>query len=159
MSILKKKQGGNIVRLKLRVTHFHEEEIIRELREKDIEICEDSTLVLYEEIAEDRILCKKEDETIIVPLEDIIYIESLGHNVFLHLDKDQYKVSKRLYQLESELPENQFIRISNSIIIARNAIKKIKPALSCKFILTLKNGDRVDVTRTYYYKFKEYFKI
>lgn len=147
------------MRLKLRVTHFHKEEIIRELQEKDIEICEDSTLVLYEEVAEDRILCKKEDETIIVPLGDIIYIESLGHNVFLHLNKAQYKVNKRLYQLESELPENQFIRISNSIIIARNAIKKIKPALSCKFILTLKNGDCVDVTRTYYYKFKEYFKI
>lgn len=147
------------MRVKLRVTHFHEKEIIRELQEKNIEICEDSSLVLYEELAEDRILCKRGDETIIVPLKDIIYIESLGHNVFLHLDKEQYKISKRLYQLESELPENQFIRISNSVIIARNAIKKIKPALSCKFILTLKNDDRVDVTRTYYYKFKEYFKI
>lgn len=143
------------MRVKLRVTHFHEKEIIRELQEKNIEICEDSSLVLYEELAEDRILCKRGDETIIVPLKDIIYIESLGHNVFLHLDKEQYKISKRLYQLESELPENQFIRISNSVIIARNAIKKIKPALSCKFILTLKNDDRVDVTRTYYYKFKE----
>lgn len=113
------------MRVKLRVTHFHEKEIIRELQEKNIEICEDSSLVLYEELAEDRILCKRGDETIIVPLKDIIYIESLGHNVFLHLDNEQYRISKRLYQLESELPENQFIRISNSVIIARDAIKKL----------------------------------
>lgn len=147
------------MQVKLRVTHFHEKEIIQELQERNIEICEDSTLVLFEEVEEDRILCKIEDETVIVSLRDIIYIESLGHNVFIHLDKEQYKTRKRLYQLERELPENQFIRISNSVIIARNAIQKIRPALSCKYILTLKNGDRVDVTRTYYYKFKEYFKI
>lgn len=147
------------MRVKLRVARFHEKEIIRELREKDIEICEDSTLVLLEEVTEDQILCKNGSETVIVSLMDIIYIESYGHDVFLHLDKAQYKVGKRLYQLEGELPEEHFIRISNSVIIARNAIEKIRPALSCKYVLTLKNGDVVDVTRTYYYKFKEYFGI
>lgn len=52
------------MRVKLRVTHFHEKEIIHELQEKNIEICEDATLVLYEEIAQDKILCKKENEKI-----------------------------------------------------------------------------------------------
>lgn len=147
------------MRVKLRVTHVHEKEIIQELQDKDIEICEDATLVLLEEVDEDRILCKTEEGIVVVSLRDIIYIESFGHDVFLHLDRVQYKVNKRLYQLEKELPENQFIRISNSVIIAQNSIQKIRPALSSKFILTLKNGVRVDVTRTYYYKFKEYFGI
>lgn len=147
------------MRVKLRVTQVHEKEIIKELREKDIEICEDSTFVLLEEVTKEQLFCKNGYETVIVSLMDIIYIESYGHDVFIHTDKARYKVGKRLYQLEGELPEEQFIRISNSVIIARNAIKKIRPALSCKYILTLKNGDIVDVTRTYYCKFKEYFGI
>lgn len=147
------------MRIKLRVTQDREEEITRKLRERDIEICEDSTLVLFEETEKEQLLCKNGSETMIVSLMDIIYIESLGHEVFIHLNGAHYKVGKRLYQLEGELPEKQFIRISNSVIIARNAIQKVRPALSCKYILTLKNGDVVDVTRTYYYKFKEYFGI
>lgn len=65
----------------------------------------------------------------------------------------------RLYVLEKALPPELFVRISNSVIINRNAIRKIRPALSQKFYLTLKNGAVVDVTRTYYVRFKEYYGI
>ncbi len=147
------------MRVKLRVTSGHEEGIVRELEEKGIEICEDSVLVLLEETGEDRLLCRDGDETVVVSLRDILYFESLGHDVFLYLENARYKIGKRLYQLERELPEDRFLRVSNSVILARDAIRKIRPALSCKFILTLKNGSRVDVTRTYYYKFKEFFDI
>lgn len=147
------------MRVKLRVTSGHEEEIVRKLEEKGIEICEDSVLVLLEETGEDRLLCRDGGETVVVSLRDILYFESLGHDVFLYLENARYKIGKRLYQLERELPEDRFLRISNSVILARDAIRKIRPALSCKFILALKNGSRVDVTRTYYYKFKEFFGI
>lgn len=147
------------MKIKLRVSQVHEQKIIQELQEKNIEISEDSTLVLTEEIEKEQFFAKSENETIVVSFADITYIESIGHDVFIHVGKAQYKVGKRLYQLECELPEERFIRISNSVIIARNAIQKIRPAPSCKYILTLKNGDVVDVTRTYYYKFKEYFGI
>lgn len=147
------------MKVKLRVTSGHEEEIIRELEERGIEICEDSVLVLVEETGEDRLLCRDDGETVVVSLRDVLYFESLGHDVFLYLENARYKIGKRLYQLERELPEDRFLRISNSVILARDAIRKIRPALSCKFILTLKNGSRVDVTRTYYYKFKEFFDI
>ena len=71
----------------------------------------------------------------------------------------KYKTKYRIYQLEKLLPLDKFIRISNSIIIKKNSIRYIKPALNCRFYLTLTNGDVVDVTRTYYYKFKEFYGI
>ena len=57
------------------------------------------------------------------------------------------------------LDSEQFMRISNSVIIARNSVRKIKPTLGAKFILTLKNGATVDVTRSYYYIFRDAYGI
>ena len=91
--------------------------------------------------------------------EDICYMESVGHDVYVHTNDRKYRTKYRIYQLEGLLPPDRFIRISNSIIIKRNAIRHIKPALSSKFYLTLKTGDVVDVTRTYFHKFKEFYGI
>ena len=98
-------------------------------------------------------------EIVIVAMEDICYIESIGKEVWVNTLTRKYKTALRIYQLAQILPAKDFIRISNSIIIQRNSIKRIKPALSCKFYLTLKTNDTVDVTRTYYYKFKEFYGI
>lgn len=72
----------------------------------------------------------------------------------MHTSKETYKCSERLWQLEKSLNPAHFIRISNSVIIAREHIKGIKTALSQKFIVLLSNGTKVDVTRSYYYIFK-----
>ena len=77
----------------------------------------------------------------------------------MHTNSMKYKTKYRISQLEKLLPADRFIRISNSIIIKKNSIRRIKPTLSCRFYLTLTNGDAVDVTRTYYYKFKEFYGL
>lgn len=94
-----------------------------------------------------------------VAFSDVIYIESMGKRVFVHTETKVYKTTMRLCELEKTLPEDTFVRISNSVIIGRQAIKRVTPALGQKFYLTLRNHDKVDVTRTYYYRFKDYFGI
>ena len=51
-------------------------------------------------------------------------------------------------------PED-FLRVSNGVIVALRHIRSIKPALSMRFALTLSDGRRADVTRSCYYAFKE----
>ncbi|MCI8349224.1 MAG: LytTR family transcriptional regulator [Firmicutes bacterium] len=148
------------MRLKLRVSIEREPEIIKELQDRNIEISENAEFVLIEDTDEDKIRCRKDNEIIVVSLHEICYIESLGRDVFIHLYNGKcYKSDKRLYQFEGELSSDDFIRISNSVIIARKSIKKIKPSLSCKYLLTLEDNSIIDVTRTYYYKFKDFFGI
>ncbi|MBQ5989440.1 MAG: hypothetical protein IJL67_08100 [Oscillospiraceae bacterium] len=36
-------------------------------------------------------------------------------------------------------------------------VKKIRPALSMKYVLTMTNGTLVDVTRSYYSEFRKFF--
>lgn len=148
------------MRIKLRLNKTTQESIQGELTEKNIEISEESKLILTEEdYIGDTLECRDEEGIVVVNTENICYMESVGHDVYVYADNVQYKTRLRIYQLEKLLPPEQFIRISNSIIIKKNSIRHIKPALSCKFYLTLINGDVVDVTRTYYYKFKEFYGI
>ena len=148
------------MQVKLRVNPDRREAVGRELTELGIEISEEADLILTEEnYREGELLCRKDEEQILVPMEDILYVESLGKEVLVHTGEDTYATAMRLYVLERTLPPEQFIRISNSVIIHRNAIRKIRPALSQKFHLTLKNDAVVDVTRSYYARFRDYYGI
>lgn len=150
------------MKIKLRLSSGIEKVVRKELENKNIEISDDAPLVLTEEdYNESNLICKDTDGIgrVLVSFDEICYIESLGKDVFVHVRNNKYKTELRIYQLELILPNVLFVRISNSIIIKRNSIEKIKPTLGCKFILTLVNGDMVDVTRTYYHKFKEFYGI
>lgn len=148
------------MKLKLQLTKETKKKVIAELDEMGIEISEDSELILTEDTYQiGQLVCKDDTDTVLVDFDDICYIEALGREITVYTTGKAYRVSQRIYQLENQLPEEKFIRISNGIIIHRKSIKRIIPGLSSKFYLTLVNGDNVTVTRTYYYKFKEYFKI
>lgn len=148
------------MQVKLRLNKERTDRVREELAALGIVVDENADLILTEEnYQEDTLFCKDGADTVSVPLEDVCYIEAVGHDVLVHTKENVYKTGLRLYRLEAELPPDRFIRISNGVIIARNAIRRIRPGLSCRFFLILTNGDAVDVTRTYYYKFKEFYGI
>lgn len=148
------------MKLKLRLSRERKDQIVDELNDLGIVVSEESELILTEEnYNAGEIYCKDDTDRVVVSLSEIVFIESMGKKVYVHTKENVYTTSNRLYEMEKKLPQEQFIRISNSVIIGRHSIKWIIPALSQKYYLTLKSGDKVDVTRTYYYKFKEFYGI
>lgn len=148
------------MKLKLRLSRERKDQIVDELNDLGIVVSEESELILTEEnYNAGDIYCKDDTDRVVVSLSEIVFIESMEKKVYVHTKENVYTTSNRLYEMEKKLPQEQFIRISNSVIIGRHSIKRIIPALSQKYYLTLKSGDKVDVTRTYYYKFKEFYGI
>lgn len=148
------------MRLKLRLSAGAEKIIREELEGMGVEISEEAELTLTEDGYQCGVLhCRDGNETLLLETGQICHIESIGHDVLVHTADSTYKTSQRLYRLEAFLPADEFIRISNSVIIRRDSVQRIRPAMSCKFVITLKNGAVVDVTRSYYYKFKEFYGI
>lgn len=150
------------MRVKLAVSNEHYEEIKKLLLERGIEIDDNADLVLSETnryidnlIVRDTAL----NERIVLPVDEIAYIETYGHLVEVHTANNTYQAMDRLYRIANILDPDKFLRISNSVIVARDKVKKITPTLSMKFILTMADGRNVDVTRGYYYIFKESFGI
>lgn len=65
----------------------------------------------------EEIIATKDNEIFLIKSSEIFYIYSDEKNNFIKTSNGIYKIKDRLYELEDNLDENKFIRISNSCII------------------------------------------
>lgn len=101
----------------------------------------------------------KEGGALRLSADQIVYIEAFGKDIEVHTLQETYYSQDRIYRLEELMDPREFIRISKSVIIAKRCVKRIRPALTMKFVLTLSDGSLVDVTRSYYTNFRRFFNI
>lgn len=144
------------MKVKLIASDASYDTLAQQLLAHGIELDNDAPLILQEaNIWPEHLMCRQGTEYFRIAVRDMIYIESLAREILVHTLEGTYKAGERLWQLEQLLPPQTFLRISNSVIVGKAHIRSIKPALSQKFLLTLSDGTKVDVTRTYYHAFRE----
>lgn len=85
-----------------------------------------ATEISNTEKANDLIFVKDGTKLIKLRLSDILYIEGLKDYVSINTKEKKIVSLQTLKTLESQLPDNQFIRIHNSFIIAFDAIDIIE---------------------------------
>lgn len=150
------------MKIKLAVSQQRYKEVETALTKCGVEIDDSADFILVENNKYfDRLLVRNNvsGDRVFLPVEDIVLIEAFGHTVEVHTQDNNYQISERLYKILDALDPDKFVRISNSVIIAKNKVKSISPTFSMKFVVTMQNGQKVDVTRSYYYIFKDYFGI
>ena len=98
---------------------------------------------------------RQEDQQFFIDVKEIIFLESMAHDIRIHTKSDVYNTRETLRYFETVLDSEKFLRISNSCIVNRKHIKKIESSLLQKFVLHMSDGSKVEVTRTYYYAFKD----
>ncbi|HIQ66903.1 MAG TPA: LytTR family transcriptional regulator [Candidatus Faecousia excrementigallinarum] len=150
------------MKIKLAVSRERYAEVERLLTQRGITVDADGDFVLTENNRyPDRLMVRDGDsgERVVLPVEDIVLIEAFGHSLSVRTLGKSYGVSQRLYKILGMLEPEKFLRISNSVVIAKDKVTSISPTFSMKFVLTMANGQKVDVTRSYYYLFKESFGI
>ena len=91
--------------------------------------------------------------------DEVLYVEAFGKDIEIHTDQETYLSLDRMYELENLLDPQEFLRVSKSVIISRKHVKKIRPSLAMKYVLTLTDGTLIDVTRSYYSDFRRFFRI
>lgn len=96
-----------------------------------------------------RIKCDLNGNEKLVNASDIYYIESVDKKTFLYCEKEVYRTESRLYQLMDILSGMGFVQISKSCIFNINTLDSIKPLLNRRMEATLKNGERLHITRKY----------
>lgn len=92
---------------------------------------------------------KKDSAIRKLALEDIYYFESVDDKVFACCEVDVYETSYKLYEIEEQVSEFSFARISKSVIVNINMIQSIKPQLNGRFEAMLSNNERQIVSRHY----------
>ena len=149
------------MKIRIAVSQEREQAVTEALLRAGFELDDEAELVVLENDQSARHLAvrDKDGNRLHLAVEEIVFIEALGHSVLVHGMDGVYQTADRLYQLCLMLDPKQFLRISNSVIIQRHRVKKILPTMSMKFTLLMEDGSRVDVTRTYYNSFKSFFGI
>ncbi|MBS4216318.1 MULTISPECIES: LytTR family DNA-binding domain-containing protein [Neobacillus] len=92
---------------------------------------------------------KSEDGWIPVPFSQVIYLEAKEKKTFVYAEGHSGTHKYSLQEFEFLLPKDDFIRCHRSFIVNVNHIKEIHPDTHSTFILTMKNGDRVQVSQSY----------
>ena len=96
-----------------------------------------------------QIAVKQEEETYLLDTEKIMYFESVERKTFVYTEKEVYETDLKLYELEQDLFENDFLRISKQTIVNIRMIKSLKTEINRKIRVTLKNGEQIIVSRMY----------
>lgn len=92
---------------------------------------------------------RKNDETYLLDTEKIFYIEAVERKTFVYTADELYESDLKLYEIEQELLERDFIRISKQSIVNIRKIKSLKSDINRKIRITLKNDEQIIVSRLY----------
>ena len=89
-----------------------------------------------------------------LPLEDILFFETDGEQVFAHSAGDAFKVKHRLYELEEMLPR-PFVRVAKGTIVNTKQIYAINRNLAASSRISFPNTHKhIYVSRHYYRSLK-----
>ena len=96
-----------------------------------------------------QIAVRKEGETILLETDKILYVEAVDRKTFVYTSSETYESELKLYELEQELVQRDFLRISKQSIVNLRKIKSLKADINRKIRITLANGEQIVVSRMY----------
>ena len=97
----------------------------------------------------------REGEALLLSLGDILRFFTDGKGVSCQTAGGVYAVRQRLYELEEELEDARFVRVSNSEIVNLNKVSALDLSLTGTIKLTLEGAAAVYVSRRYVRKIKQ----
>ncbi len=112
-------------------------------------------LVYALKAGQEKLTATKGTDIVQVMPKEIFYFEAVDNKVFLYLEKDVYETKQKLYELEERFRGTDFVRVSKSVILNLSKVKSLSPAFNGRFEATMKNGEKLIVSRAYVPVLKE----
>jgi len=130
------------------------QEIGNEEKEEIIIRCHtinDEVLAIVHKLKEsqDSVIGLSDEESHRLKLGEIYYFEVVDNKSFIYCKEQVYSSKLKLYEFEELCQGSRFFRASKSTIVNSGKIGYIKPSISGRFEASLKNGEKVLVSRQY----------
>ncbi len=104
---------------------------------------------LLEERGEERLVIHREGEMVMVPFDEILWVEAADQYVKVHSSDGGVELMRAsMGHVEKRLPAEDFLRVHRSAIIRRQAVRALASSTSGTGRLTLEGGATVPVSRT-----------
>ncbi len=97
----------------------------------------------------ERLPVKSEGRIIFLRLMDIDWVEAADNYVKLHSGNEAHMLRETMTALEQKLPLDRFLRISRSAMVNIEQIKELHPMFHGEYIVILRTGVRLTLTRGY----------
>lgn len=101
------------------------------------------------------VTAEKDGVTIPVALEDIYYFDTVDNKTFLYVAKDVYRCDKKLYELEAQLTDTPFTRISKSCVLNTSVVQSVRAHFSGRMEAELMNGEKAIISKHYIKEFRD----
>jgi len=102
----------------------------------------------------DRLSIKNGSKRVLLPVEDILYIEAAKPYIKIVTGERAWLYSSSLTGFLTDFPKDYFLRTHKSVIVNSNMIRSISSRKNGDFDLTMCNGDVVRASRNYRDQFR-----
>ncbi|MDL2325417.1 LytTR family transcriptional regulator, partial [Ruminococcaceae bacterium OttesenSCG-928-A16] len=93
----------------------------------------------------------KQNQEFYFPLEEVLFFETEGEQVYAHTVGDAYRIKYRLYELEELLPRN-FIRVAKSTIVNTAQVYSVTRNLTASSLVHFNGTHKQIYASRHYYK-------
>ena len=100
-------------------------------------------------ILEKQLVATRDGETFLLDVSEIIYIETIDRKTFVYTKDGVYESGLRLYELEEQLEECGFFRVSKSCLVKLQSVRSLKSDINRRIRVTLDNGEVIIASRQY----------
>lgn len=97
-----------------------------------------------------RFLVKERDSIRFVDATEVDWVEAAGDYVILHGGGTKNMIRETMGGMEGRLPSDAFVRVHRSTIVRIGAIREIKPYFHGDYILYLRDGTELKLSRRYW---------
>jgi two-component system, LytTR family, response regulator len=98
----------------------------------------------------DRVVVRESGRMFFVEVGEIVWLEASGNYVALHVAAGKtHLVHETMNALEAKLDAKTFVRIHRSTMVRVDQIKELHPHFNGEYVVTLKDGARVKLSRGY----------
>jgi two-component system LytT family response regulator len=101
--------------------------------------------------APDHFLVRRGGRVVVVPHDDVDWIEADGDYARLHVGagRERHLVRETMARLEATLDPRRFVRIHRSVIANVARIAELRPHANREYVVVLRDGTRLKLSRSY----------
>lgn len=140
--------------MKVKISTNISDEIDKDEIEIDIKAYENSIVLnrIIENIQSiseniDTIVGSRDNNIFIINIKDVMCFYSKEQNNYCKTQNGEFKIKKRLYELEEKLDKNNFIRISNSCIVNIKCVESFDLSIIGNIMVKFLDGTSENVSK------------
>jgi two-component system LytT family response regulator len=97
----------------------------------------------------ERILVRSGGRILFLRVKEIDWVEASGNYVQIHVSEQVHALREKISTMEERLDSKMFVRVHRSFIVNSDRIKELQPCGNGEYLLVLKNGKVISVSRGY----------